>query len=63
MNEFKINYFFEEDGEDFNDLFYEGLENFILEKINLQFCNQGIFILYLRCICFTREGEQKCLIY
>ena len=35
MNEFKINYFFEEDGEDFNDLFYEGLEDFILEKTNL----------------------------
>ena len=39
MNEFKINYFFEENGENFNYLFYEGLENFILEKINLQFCN------------------------
>ena len=39
MNEFKINYFFEENGENFKDLFYEGLENFILEKINLQFCN------------------------
>lgn len=39
MNEFKINYFFEKNGENFNDLFYEGLENFILEKINLQFCN------------------------
>lgn len=39
MKEFKVNCFFEEEGENFNDLFYEGLENFILEKVNLQFCS------------------------
>lgn len=39
MAEFKIDYFFETDGEEFNELFYKGLEDFISEKINLQLYN------------------------
>lgn len=38
MDKFKVNCFFEKNGEEFNELFYEGLEDFILEKVNLQFC-------------------------
>lgn len=39
MKKYKINCFFEDVGENFDELFYKGLEDFILEKINLQFCN------------------------
>ena len=35
MDKFKINCFFEDNGKDFNALFCKGLEDFILEKVNL----------------------------
>lgn len=31
-------FIYEKNGEEFNELFYEGLEDFIIEKVNLQFC-------------------------
>lgn len=39
MTEFKVNYFFEAEGEEFKELFYKGLEDFMSEKINFQFHN------------------------
>lgn len=33
MTEFKINCFFDENAEDFSELFYKSLEDFISEKI------------------------------
>lgn len=39
MKNYKINLFFEDTEETFEELFYEGLEEFIVEKVNLHFCN------------------------
>lgn len=39
MTEYKINLFFEDTEETYEELFYEGLKEYIVEKINLQFCN------------------------
>lgn len=39
MTEYKINLFFEDTVDTYEELFYEGLEEFIVEKVNLQFCN------------------------
>ncbi len=39
MTEFKVNYFFEAEGEEFKELFYNGLEDFISEKIKFQLHN------------------------
>lgn len=39
MNEYKINLFFEDTEETFEELFYEALKDFIVEKVNLEFCN------------------------
>lgn len=58
MAEFKIDYFFETDGEEFNELFYKGLEDFISEKINLQLYNWSVFSMNLRCVCFTKKGDR-----
>lgn len=37
MAEYKINLFFEDTGETYEELFYEGLKEFIVEKVNLHF--------------------------
>ncbi len=39
MSEFKLNFIFAENGDSFEELFYEGLQEFIAEKINLKFCD------------------------